>query len=307
MGPEMKERVLASCASEKNTVHAAATSRAPSVLERADVSLMAAIQAAQRSFVITDPSLPDNPITFASKGFLELSGYALSEVLGRNCRFLQGPDTDQTQVEALRNGILKGEDTSVCFLNYRADGTPFYNQVFVAPLRDADHRIINYVGVQVEIKPPADGTVGGTSSTQIDLGVAPKKGRPRTRELKAEGGAPSRRGSLASLVDEDGKPPKKSPRRSRSKTNLATSDAASTYGCNSSSSSSSSSGSYGSGDHGPLMNQSLESFQMSKGMDDLFFLFEDQGHDAGGDTSNVFNFDNAAAGVAGNMVVDWNF
>ena len=104
-----------------------------------------------RSFCITDPTLPDNPIIFASKGFLDLSGYSLGEVLGRNCRFLQGPGTDQTQVEILRKGILNGVDTSICLLNYKADGTPFYNQIFVAGLRDASRKIINYVGVQVEV------------------------------------------------------------------------------------------------------------------------------------------------------------
>jgi PAS domain S-box-containing protein len=122
-----------------------------SVLEKDDFNLIQAIQAAQRSFVITDPSLPDNPIIFASKGFLELSGYQLEDVLGRNCRFLQGPKTDPLQARALREGIERGEDTSVCLLNYRADGTEFYNQIFVAALRDADNRIINYVGVQVEV------------------------------------------------------------------------------------------------------------------------------------------------------------
>ena len=104
-----------------------------------------------RSFCITDPTLPDNPIIFASKGFLDLSGYSLGEVLGRNCRFLQVPGTDQTQVEILRKGILNGVDTSICLLNYKADGTPFYNQIFVAGLRDASRKIINYVGVQVEV------------------------------------------------------------------------------------------------------------------------------------------------------------
>lgn len=76
---------------------------------------------------------------------------SLEEVLGRNCRFLQGPNTDPHQVEVLRKGIADGVDTSVCLLNYRADGSQFYNQIFVAALRDADHKIINYVGVQVEV------------------------------------------------------------------------------------------------------------------------------------------------------------
>jgi PAS domain S-box-containing protein len=121
-------------------------------LERHDYNLIQAIQAAQRSFVLTDPSLPDNPIIFASKGFLELTGYKLEDILGRNCRFLQGPKTDQEQKRILRDGIERGEDTSVLLMNYRADGTEFYNQVFVAALRDSDNRIINYVGVQVEVK-----------------------------------------------------------------------------------------------------------------------------------------------------------
>jgi PAS domain-containing protein len=66
------------------------TNRANAILENADHSLMTAIQAAQRSYVISDPALPDNPIIFASKGFLDLSGYTLENTLGRNCRFLQG-------------------------------------------------------------------------------------------------------------------------------------------------------------------------------------------------------------------------
>jgi len=121
------------------------------VLGREDYTLIASIQAAQRSFVITDPSLPDNPIIFASQGFLDLSGYALEEVLGRNCRFMQVANTDQSQVQLLREGIQRGEDVSVCLLNARADGTEFYNQIFVAALRDANNNIANYVGVQVEV------------------------------------------------------------------------------------------------------------------------------------------------------------
>lgn len=124
---------------------------ATSILGNSDFSLIKAIQAAQRSFVITDPSLPDNPIIFASKGFLDMCGYRLEEVLGRNCRFLQGPDTDPEQIQTLRNGIIKGDDASVCLLNYKADGTRFYNQIFVAALRDANNVVINYVGVQVEV------------------------------------------------------------------------------------------------------------------------------------------------------------
>lgn len=152
MNSETRARILSECKSiDLPPVVASQASSATAVLEKADFSLMQAIQAAQRSFVITDPSLPDNPIIFASKGFLDLCGYQLEEVLGRNCRFLQGPNTDPKQVEVLRNGILAGKDTSVCLLNYRADGSQFYNQIFVAALRNSSQKIINYVGVQVEV------------------------------------------------------------------------------------------------------------------------------------------------------------
>ena len=69
---------------------ALSASRASAILEHADDSILLAVQTAQRSYVITDPALPDNPIIFASKGFCELTGYSLENILGRNCRFLQG-------------------------------------------------------------------------------------------------------------------------------------------------------------------------------------------------------------------------
>ena len=104
-----------------------------------------------RSFVITDPKQEDNPIVFASSGFLKLSGYTLDEVLGKNCRFMQGPDTEKAQLDVLRQGIKDGVDTSVCVLNYKKGGIPFYNQVFVVALLDDKQEIKNYVGVQYEV------------------------------------------------------------------------------------------------------------------------------------------------------------
>jgi PAS domain S-box-containing protein len=95
--------------------------------------------------------LPDNPIVYASQGFLDLTGYTADQIIGRNCRFLQGPGTDPAAVDIIRRGVALGEDTSVCLLNYRADGVPFWNQFFVAALRDSDGNIVNYVGVQCKV------------------------------------------------------------------------------------------------------------------------------------------------------------
>ena len=172
MSPETKELILGACSWVPPDIITSSDLTASTALESNDYKLMAAIQAAQRSFVITDPSLADNPIIFASKGFLDLTGYLLHEVIGRNCRFLQGQglttaiaalffslisfcrtgsETNREDVAKLHQGIANGVDTSVCLLNYRKDGTPFYNQIYVAPLRDAEMRIMNYVGVQVEV------------------------------------------------------------------------------------------------------------------------------------------------------------
>jgi PAS domain S-box-containing protein len=116
-----------------------------------DFRLMSALSGSQQNFAISDPTLPDNPIVYCSQGFLDLTGYTLDQVLGRNCRFLQGPGTDQAAVQVIRKGITEGVDTSVCLLNYKADGTPFWNQFFVAALRDAQNNVVNYVGVQCEV------------------------------------------------------------------------------------------------------------------------------------------------------------
>ena len=116
-----------------------------------DYRLMSALSGSQQNFAISDPSLPDNPIVYVSQGFLELTGYTLDQVLGRNCRFLQGPGTDQAAVDVIRKGVREGTDTSVCLLNYKADGTPFWNQFFVAALRDAEDNVVNFVGVQCEV------------------------------------------------------------------------------------------------------------------------------------------------------------
>jgi len=116
-----------------------------------DFRLMSALSGSQQNFAISDPTLPDNPIVYVSQGFLDLTGYQLDQVLGRNCRFLQGPGTDQSAVDVIRKGISEGIDTSVCLLNYKADGTPFWNQFFVAALRDAENNVVNYVGVQCEV------------------------------------------------------------------------------------------------------------------------------------------------------------
>lgn len=124
----------------------------PTSLEKADFNLMESLTTGQQNFVLSDPRLPDNPIVYASPGFYALTGYTQDQVLGRNCRFLQGPATDPRAVDIIRKAVASGSDATCCVLNYKADGTPFWNQFFVAALRDADNCIVNYVGVQCEVE-----------------------------------------------------------------------------------------------------------------------------------------------------------
>lgn len=143
----------------KQGIIANTSSDANKVLDDPDFNFIKALQTAQQNFVVTDPSLPDNPIVYATQGFLNLTGYTLDQVLGRNCRFLQGPETDPKAVDKIRKAIEAGVDMSVCLLNYRADGSTFWNQFFIAALRDAAGNVTNYVGVQCKVSDEYAATV----------------------------------------------------------------------------------------------------------------------------------------------------
>lgn len=158
--PEHALQIIAECCT-KNHLFEDATNSTPSEsakpaagsttetkdgdLVRSDFSLMQSLMSGQKCFVLSDPTLPDNPIVFATPDFYKLTGYTSKEVLGRNCRFLQGPGTDKKAVDVIRRAIATGSDATVCLLNYKSDGTPFWNQFFIGALRDADNNIVNFV------------------------------------------------------------------------------------------------------------------------------------------------------------------
>ena len=125
--------------------------KTPKILMEPDYRLIHSLITSQQNFVLSDPSLPDNPIVYASDGFCRLTGYRRQDVLGRNCRFLQGPGTDPAAVEVIRSGLKDGRDVSVCLLNYKADGSTFWNQFFLGALKDSQGQVVNYVGVQCEV------------------------------------------------------------------------------------------------------------------------------------------------------------
>lgn len=117
----------------------------------AAATLSAAIEASHVSVTIADMTQPDAPLIFANEAFLQTTGYDRQEIIGRNCRFLQGEDTDPKAVEAMRSAISAGERLRVDLLNYRKSGEPFWNALHLSPVREADGSVSAYVGVQHDV------------------------------------------------------------------------------------------------------------------------------------------------------------
>jgi PAS domain S-box-containing protein len=101
--------------------------------------------------VIADATRPDNPLVYVNEGFTRATGYAADEVLGENCRFLQGEATDAESVDLLRERIAAGEPATVELVNYRKDGTPFWNQVQVSPVENDAGELTHYLGFQNDV------------------------------------------------------------------------------------------------------------------------------------------------------------
>ena len=101
--------------------------------------------------IITDATLPENPIVYANPAFERITGYPMQEILGRNCRFLQGEDRDQPALDELRKALGEGRECRVVLRNYRKDGTLFWNELSVSPVRDEEGCLTNFVGVQRDV------------------------------------------------------------------------------------------------------------------------------------------------------------
>lgn len=124
-------------------------------------SLLAGLSSVAGAFVMSEPT-GDMPMVFCSPGFLKLTGYSCAELLGRNCRMLQGPGTDPEARKTIREGLAAQKAFTVSILNYKKDGTPFQNCLHIAPVRDADGQVKFFCGVQLEL---GEGRSGGRSVT----------------------------------------------------------------------------------------------------------------------------------------------
>jgi len=110
-----------------------------------------ALEAASNGVVIVDPRRPDDPIVYVNPAFEAMTGYSADEVLGRNCRLLQGEDRDQSAREELRAAVAEGRNTVVEIRNYRRDGTMFWNEVRISPVRDGTGATTHFVGIQSDV------------------------------------------------------------------------------------------------------------------------------------------------------------
>lgn len=110
----------------------------------------AAFKATRMPMIITDPRQPDNPIIFSNNAFSELTGYTADELIGRNCRLLQGPDSDSGSIQQIREAVLNEESIAIDILNYRKDGSTFWNALFVSPVRNRSGEVIYFFASQLD-------------------------------------------------------------------------------------------------------------------------------------------------------------
>jgi PAS domain S-box-containing protein len=113
-------------------------------------ALKVALRCVPASVVVTDAGRPDHPIVHVNAAFEALTGYSAAEVLGRNCRFLQGPETEPEAVAQMREALRDGRACTVSLRNYRKDGAPLSLQVAIEPIVD-NGRVTHFIGVHTDL------------------------------------------------------------------------------------------------------------------------------------------------------------
>ena len=111
----------------------------------------AAVETTRMPMIVTDPHQPDNPIVFANQAFLRMTGYTPQELVGTNCRFLQGPETERETVSEVRRAIAERKEIATEILNYRKDGSTFHNALFISPVHDEDGTLLFFFASQLDV------------------------------------------------------------------------------------------------------------------------------------------------------------
>ena len=120
-------------------------------IDRHTDPFVAAVHATRMPMIITNPRLPDNPVVFANDSFCRLTGYSREEIVGRNCRFLQGPETDLETVRKIHDAVVRVEALEIDIRNHRKDKEPFWNRLLMAPVFDADQQLAYFFASQVDV------------------------------------------------------------------------------------------------------------------------------------------------------------
>lgn len=113
--------------------------------------LYRAVESTRNGIVITDPNRVDNPIIYCNPAFAELSGFRINQIIGRNCRFLQRDDRDQTAIAEIREAIHAGKPITTVLRNYKKNGQVFWNELTVSPVYDSSGKVVNFVGIQNDV------------------------------------------------------------------------------------------------------------------------------------------------------------
>ena len=129
-------------------------------LDRSTDPFVAAVRATRMPMIVTNPRLPDNPVAFANDAFCRLTGYARHEVLGRNCRFLQGPETDPATVRRIHEAVEAVRPIEIEIRNHRKDGSAFWNRLLLAPVRDAAGALTYFFASQLDVTPERERMAG---------------------------------------------------------------------------------------------------------------------------------------------------
>jgi PAS domain S-box-containing protein len=123
---------------------------AEGLTDRSALALIA-VERTRMPMIVSDPTQPDSPIVLANGAFLQLTGYTAEEVIGRNCRFLQGPRTDMAAVDEIRAGLAEDRVITVELLNYRKDGSAFWNELHISPIHDDQGRLRYHFASQMDV------------------------------------------------------------------------------------------------------------------------------------------------------------
>lgn len=128
--------------------------------------LIEAIERSRSPLILTDNTLDDNPIIYCNQAFLDLTGYLMKDIIGKNCRFLQGDDSNRETITGLRQAVEKGESIRVDIKNYKKDGTPFWNDLIISPIKDNNGNVSHFMGMQLDITERKESEMQLTNKTR---------------------------------------------------------------------------------------------------------------------------------------------